>query len=170
MKPVLYIISGLPGSGKSTLAKYLVAITKATYLRIDTIEQGIADLCSFNVQGEGYRLSYRIAEDNLKLGNSVIADSCNPWKLTRDEWESVATNNKSEYVNIEVKCSDRNEHRKRAETRLSEIEGLRLPGWDEIEKREYHLWDRDHVEIDTAGKSIKESEKELLNKLTKYIN
>lgn len=52
-------------------------------MRIDTVEQAIRDLCDFNVEGEGYRLSYRIAADNLKLGISVVADSCNPIDLTR---------------------------------------------------------------------------------------
>jgi predicted kinase len=169
MKPILYIFSGLPGTGKSTLAKYLVEETKATYLRIDTIDQGIIDLCSFNVQGEGYRLSYRIAEDNLRLGNSVIADSCNPWKLTRDEWENVAIKCKADYVNIEIKCSDKAEHRKRAETRENEVKGLQLPNWEEIEKREYHVWDKDHVVINTAGKSVNESKIELQISLKGYL-
>ncbi len=59
--PTLFIFSGLPGSGKSTLAKELSKVTGATYLRIDTVEQAIRDLCNFKVEGEGYRLSYRVA-------------------------------------------------------------------------------------------------------------
>ncbi|HQE58364.1 MAG TPA: AAA family ATPase, partial [Spirochaetota bacterium] len=87
MKSILYIFSGFPGSGKTVLAKALAEKTKSVYIRIDTVEQAIRDLCAFDVQGEGYRLSYRIAEDNLRLGVSVIADSCNPWNLTRSEWQ-----------------------------------------------------------------------------------
>ncbi|HHP0493126.1 TPA: AAA family ATPase, partial [Vibrio harveyi] len=76
--PTLYIFSGLPASGKSTLAKLLAARVGAMYVRVDTIEQGLRDLCHFKVEGEGYRLSYRIIRDNLELGLSCIADSCNP--------------------------------------------------------------------------------------------
>ncbi|MGQ7249803.1 AAA family ATPase [Halomonas sp. V046] len=47
--PVLYIFSGLPASGKSTLAKQLAAETRSSYLRIDTVEQGLRDLCKFKV-------------------------------------------------------------------------------------------------------------------------
>ena len=85
MKHVLFIFSGLPASGKSTLAKLLAKKYNAVYLRIDTIEQGLRDLCYFDVQGEGYRLSYRIAADNLKLKHNVVTDSCNPVNFTRKE-------------------------------------------------------------------------------------
>jgi predicted kinase len=165
MTPVLYIFSGLPGSGKSTLAKGLVTKTNAAFFRIDTIEQGIIDLCSFRVQGEGYRLTYRIAEDNLLNGNSVVADSCNPWKMTRDEWENVALKCNSHFVNIEVVCSDKVEWKQRVDTRISEINGLVLPTWEQIQKREYHVWDKDHVVIDTAHKTVAACLEELFKKL-----
>ena len=60
-KGILFIFSGLPAVGKSTLAKYVVKEFGAVYLRIDTIEQGLKDLCRINVGGEGYRLAYRMA-------------------------------------------------------------------------------------------------------------
>jgi predicted kinase len=90
LKPILYSFSGLPGTGKSTLAKNVAKILKAVYIRIDTIEQGIRDLCKFNVQAEGYRLGYKIAEDNLGIGNNVVSDQCNPINLTRNEWNDIA--------------------------------------------------------------------------------
>ncbi len=157
MKPVLYILSGLPGAGKTVLAKALAEKTRSVYLRIDTIEQAIRDLCAFNVQGEGYRLSYRIAEDNLRLGNSVVADSCNPWNLTREEWQMTAVRSNADYVNIEVICSDEIEHRRRIESRKSDIPGLILPDWESVSSRKYDSWENPRISIDTAGKSVEES-------------
>ncbi|WP_419831505.1 AAA family ATPase [Endozoicomonas atrinae] len=49
-----YIFSGLPASGKSTLAQLLSKHLTAMYIRIDTIEQGLRDLCSLKVEGESY--------------------------------------------------------------------------------------------------------------------
>ena len=169
MKPILFIFSGLPVSGKSTLAKLIAKKYNAVYLRIDTVEQGLRDLCNLDVQGEGYRLSYRIASDNLNLAHNVVADSCNPIILTRREWEDVAEKNNSIFVNIQILCSDKEEHKKRVETRSVEILGLKSPTWEDIENREYHSWDRERIIIDTAGRTEKESFEELNHKITQHL-
>jgi len=152
----LFIFSGLPGSGKTTLSQKLAQQSNAVHLRIDTIEQALRDLCNINVEGEGYRLAYRIAADNLRLGLDVVADSCNTIALTRREWENVATSNAAEFVNIEVQCSDTEEHRRRIESRATTIEGLKLPNWQSVIDREYDKWAGERVVIDTANQSIAE--------------
>ncbi len=166
-KPILCIFSGLPATGKTILSERLSILVNAVYLRIDTVEQALRDLCSFNVQGEGYRLSYRIAADNLRLGLSVVADSCNPIELTRREWQSVADASGARYVNIEVVCSDSVEHLERTETRKSTVDGLRLPTWDEVESREYDQWGSDRIIVDTARKTEEESFDEMVSGLSR---
>ena len=168
--PILYIFSGLPATGKSTLAKIISKKLKVFYIRIDTIEQGIRDLCNFNVQGEGYKLAYKIAEDNLKIGNSVISDQCNPIKITRNEWNEVAIKNDCKYINIEIICSNKEEHKNRIENRKTEIKNLRLPTWEEIMERKYELWDEEHIIVDTANKTIKECTEELMEKIKFEMN
>ena len=152
----LFIFEGLPGAGKTTLSQLLAKRVGAVYLRIDTIEQALRDLCHFQVEGEGYCLSYRIAADNLRLGMDVVADSCNPIELTRGQWEQVAVDNAADFINIEVVCSDWREHRRRIESRSSSVPGLRLPTWREVIEREYHSWSKDRIIVDTAGRSEKE--------------
>ncbi|MDR2037783.1 MAG: AAA family ATPase [Bacteroidales bacterium] len=169
MKPVLFILSGLPASGKSTLSKLIAKAYNAVYLRIDTVEQALRDLCNVDVQGEGYRLSYRIAGDNLKLGHNVVADSCNPITLTRREWVDVADKNGAGYIHIEIRCSDKEEHKERVRTRKSELEGLKLPTWEEVESREYHQWENERIIIDTAHQSVEESFNELNDKIKRYL-
>lgn len=168
MQPTLFIFSGLPASGKSTLSKFIAKKYNAAYLRIDTVEQSLRDLCKLNVYSEGYELSYRIASDNLKIGNNVVADSCNSIARTRKEWEEVAKMNNSLFINIQVICSDMNEHQKRVETRTSEIEGLLSPTWKDIKNREFQPWTSKVITIDTANKSIETSLTELNIKIQKY--
>jgi predicted kinase len=167
---ILYIFSGLPGTGKSELSQSVAREIGAAYLRIDTIEQGLRDLCATDVQAEGYRLAYRIAADNLRMGLSVVADSCNPIKLTRREWEQVARDVNADFVNIEVICSDAGEHRQRVERRVADIPGLKLPSWAEVENREYHEWTADRIVIDTAGKTQAQCERELISALRQARN
>jgi predicted kinase len=166
-EPILFILSGLPGTGKTTVAGLLARRTGAAHLRIDTIEQALRDLCSIDVQGEGYRLAYRIAFDILRAGVSVVADSCNPIELTRREWEQVALDAGTRYVNVEVACSNRREHRERVETRRSTVPGLRLPTWAEVESREYHPWTEERLVLDTAGRSEQECLEELMAGLSR---
>ena len=167
--PILYIFSGLPGSGKTTLSQMLAQHKKAVHLRIDTIEQALRDLCSIKVEGEGSRLSYRIAEDNLRLGISVIAYSCNPIELTRNEWEQVAKNSNSNYINIETICSKKSIHKNRVETRENDIANLNLPTWESVESREYDSWMTNRIVVDTTVKNKDGSFKSnSLQKLGKY--
>lgn len=160
--PTLYIFAGLPGSGKSTLAQLLATHLGAAYLRIDTIEQALRDLCGIAVEGEGYRLAYRVAADNLRLGRSVVADSCNPVELTRREWERTATDVGARPINIEVVCSDQREHRQRVETRPAAVAGLTLPTWEDVTTRHYEAWTVGRIVVDTAGRSESASLDELL--------
>ena len=164
MRQMLIVFSGLPGVGKTAVARLLAhdptfALRGAVYLRIDSMEQAILEsgIASHPINDAGYRVAYAIAEDNLGLGRTVIADSVNPLQITRDAWVDVAKRMQVKIVEIEVRCSDVNEHRCRVETRITGISGLRLPTWAEVVSREYHPWDREHLVIDTAGQTVEQN-------------
>jgi predicted kinase len=165
---MLIIFGGLPGVGKTTISKELARQLGAVHLRIDSIERAIRDsgMVTQPLNDIGYRVGYAVAEDNLLLGRTVIADSVNPLQLTRDAWVAVASRAGAEAAEIEVTCSDPQRHRRRLETRSTDITGPRLT-WEEVVSREYEPWNRKHIVIDTLGRSVAEIVRELQEALAK---
>lgn len=158
---MLYIFSGLPTTGKTELSKYLSSKVGAVYLRIDSIEQSMKENGFRVVEGQGYEVAYKIAFDNLKLGLSVVVDSVNPLPITRKAWRNVAHSGSSKYVDIEIICSDKEEHKQRVESRITDVEGLQLPSWKDVVNRDYRKWSTERIILDTANKSLTESQKEI---------
>ena len=153
---MLIALGGLPGVGKSALARSLARRIGAVHLRIDTIEQAMRN-AGLTVSGpEGYLAARDLAGDNLRLGHTVIADSVNPVAITRAYWHETAARMTVELVEIEVICSDKVQHRRRVESRVTDIPGLVLPSWQQVLDRRYEPWKTAHV-IDTAGRTLEES-------------
>lgn len=157
--PVLVVISGLPATGKSTIATLLATRLRAPYLRVDRIEQAVVAWSSLThpAGAVGYAVAYALAGEQLSLGLDVIVECVNPIALTRDTWVSTSQAADAAIVEVEVVCSDSHEHRRRVETRASDVEGLVKPTWDEVTRREYHPWSRPHLVIDTAHTSAEDA-------------
>jgi len=158
---MLIVLSGLPGVGKTTIARELARATGAVHLRIDSIEQALRRT-GWTVEGEGYDVAHTVAEDNLRLGRVVVADCVNPWPITRSGWQAVGLRAGVRAVDVELVCSDTDEHRRRVEARSADIAGHVLPTWSQVVGRDYRPWDGDRLVIDTAQSSVEESVRAIL--------
>jgi predicted kinase len=153
--PVLVVVGGLPATGKSTIAIVLAQRTSTPYLRVDRIEQAIVawSALSHPLGPVGYAVAHALAREQLELGLNVIVECVNPTALTRDGWVGTAEVAGAELVEVEVICSDEDEHRRRAEVRRSDVDGLVKPPWTAILEREYEPWLRTPLVIDSATTS-----------------
>ena len=163
--PTLFIVSGPPAAGKTTLARRLAERRRALYLRLDSMEPPIVAALGDDTADIGYRVAHEVARDNLRLGHDVVADCVNDVNVTRDGWRGVAQGVGVAAVEIEILCSDPDEHRRRVENRINDIPGLRVPTWAEICAMRADPWPRDHLTIDTAGRLIEECFDQLMANL-----
>ena len=161
---MLIIFGGLPGVGKTTLARGLARDLGAMHLRVDTIEMAIA---RSRVRGDrdlddvGYQVAYGIAADNLRLGHAVIADSVNPVASSRAAWHAVPVT----VCEVEVICSNIDEHRRRVEQRETDLPGFVPPTWDEVCSRAYEPWHGHQIVIDTATRTPEHALAEIRGRL-----
>lgn len=91
-----------------------------------------------------------IGRDNLALGLDVIADSASTVQISRQLWAVTVEEAGATLINVDLICSDAQEHRRRVETRTNDMEGLRLPRWAEVKARVYDPWPDPPFQLDTA--------------------
>ena len=162
---MLIVLGGLPGTGKSTLAGALAERLGAMHLRIDTIEQAMRDAGQSVAGPEGYLVARDIARENLRPGLPIIVDAVNPIAYTRELWREIAAATGARLVEVELVCADSAEHRHRVESRTPDIDGLRLPTWQDVLDREYEPWTTACV-IDTAGRSVDDCVRAIIVRLS----
>jgi len=155
---MLIVLGGLPGVGKTTIARAFSRTVPAVHVRIDSIELAIREsgVTVVSLDDAGYRAAYAVAEDNLRLGHVVVADSVNPIPVTRAAWLDVARRAGTPVLEVEIRCSNQAEHRRRVESRLAAEEGGR-PTSQEVLSRDYHPWPSAAHVIDTAVLSVNQA-------------
>jgi predicted kinase len=156
--PTLIAFSGLPGVGKTTIARDLARGLEALYLRVDSIEAALknSSLRIHPAEDAGYQALIAIARDNLANCLTVIADTVNPLQITRNWFARVVLECKSNLLNVEVVCSDVEEHRRRVENRIDQTQDHDLPTWEHVQNREFDVWTEHRLIVDTCRLSVAE--------------
>lgn len=151
--PVLVSLGGRTATGKSALASALEEQVGAVRVRVDTIEAALRRSGELPEPGvAGYAVAQALAEEHLRAGRVVVADTVNPVPETRDAWCEVARRAGALLVEVEVVCSDPGEHRQRLAERTAAgggVPGQPEPSWQEVLGREVEPWEPDLV-VDTA--------------------
>ncbi|HEY1389071.1 MAG TPA: AAA family ATPase, partial [Ktedonobacterales bacterium] len=87
--PHLIVLSGLPGSGKSAIAELLAQRLRLPIFSVDPIESAIVKAGiarSFETGLAAYLVAATLADEQLKLGSSVIIDAVNAEEEGKDVW------------------------------------------------------------------------------------
>jgi len=155
MNGVLVVISGLPGSGKSTVADALGRRLSAPVLSVDPVEAaiwrcGIAP--SYETGVAAYEVVAVLAEQQLRLGLTAIADSVSSLEVARETWRRAARRTKAPMRVIEVICTDAEIHRNRLAGRRRSIEGFPEPSWQDVLARrsEWEPWTEERLVLDST--------------------
>lgn len=140
---MLVVFVGRPGTGKTTLARLASTELSAAHLRIDAIEAAIlrSGLAEPPLGPAGYAVAHEVAASSLHAGAHVVVDAVSPVAEARAAWTARAACAATPLRVIEVVVSDVSEHRRRVETRKSDIEGLVVPTWAQVTALEYEPWD-----------------------------
>jgi predicted kinase len=155
MSQKLVILAGLPGSGKSTLAEGLSRHFSLPLFSIDPIEAAMwrGGLPRDHTGIAAYVVAQALAEEHMKLGQSVVIDAVNPVEPPRAAWRHLAARYIADLKIIECVCVDEATHRRRIEARMRGIEGMSEITWTRVEKRriEYEAWTDRRLTLDTSA-------------------
>lgn len=107
-RKLLIQMSGAPGSGKSTLAHLLAPLLSAIIINHDLIKSTLlSSSIPFTQSAQlTYNLQFRLAEDILKQGHSVIIDSTCNYQETLDAGKELAKEYGVEWRYVECSLSD----------------------------------------------------------------
>jgi len=148
-------MAGLPGAGKSALADALGRALPAPVLSVDPIEAAMLRAGVSPAEPTGlaaYVVAEAIADRLLALGQTVIVDAVNAVEPAREQWRALARRHGVPLRFLEVRCDDRDLHRRRLTGRRRGLEGIPEPSWDSVEARReaFAGWTEDRLVLDST--------------------
>ena len=153
MTQQLILMGGLPGSGKSTVADGISRALGCPMLSVDPLDAamkraGIDDALTGRA---AYGVAEAAADEQLRLGHSVIIDAVNPVEPARLMWRMLAAKHGVPMRVVVCLCRDVDLHRVRVEARVRNIAGFPELTWDRVVRRmaNHDPWTDEHLLLET---------------------
>jgi predicted kinase len=147
----LMLVSGLPGSGKSTVAD---GLSRSLSIPVFSIEAAMwrNGIARDQTGIAAYEVAAALADEQLRLGHSVIVNAVNPIEAPRQGWRNLAAKYRADLKIIECVCVNETTHRQRIETRIRNIEGVPEIPWSRVleGRAEYEPWTGERLTLDTS--------------------
>jgi predicted kinase len=141
-RPVLVVFAGRPGTGKTTLSRLIAVELGAAIVRVDAVEAAVVrfGLAEQPVGPIGYAVAHEIAAASLAIGTPVVVDAVNGVPEARVAWPALAARLGVPLALVEVSLDDEAEHRRRVEQRVSDLDGMVVPTWEQVLAGGYAPW------------------------------
>ena len=139
-QPCLILVMGVAGSGKTTLSKEILRHVWAVYLDNNHIVDAFfphtrTGRAYEKLRPHFYQALYTIAEENLRLGNSILLDIPHVKEMRMVRWrrflKKLAIGTKAKIVIIRCLCSD-TVLRSRLQSRGEKRDRWKLAHWKEF--------------------------------------
>jgi predicted kinase len=149
---LLVVFGGLPGTGKTSISRRVADELGATFLRVDSIEAAIARSgLPLGESPAGYAVAHAIAADQLRAARAVVVDAVNPVRIARAGWVDLAGELGVPLRFVRVVVPDPAEHRRRVESRTSDLLGHEVPSWAKVSSEIHDPWTEDRLDLDNSS-------------------
>ena len=132
------IFSGLPGTGKSTLANRLARELRWPLLRIDDVVGNVPENAGVEFWDSCVEVLLTLAEAQLELGISVIADSVF-MNTDRHHAQAIAREKNARFRPIHTFVSDDRIWEERVTARVNELNHPDVSTWEQVQRQRGHF-------------------------------
>jgi predicted kinase len=131
-QPTFVIFSGLPGTGKSALADRLARELRWPLLRIDDVAGKVPPDADYHFWDEKILILLTIAEEQLRLGVNVIADSVF-MGADRVHAQEIAQKQGAIFRPVYCFISDEGLWQKRVTNRFDAAQNSSVASWEQVQ-------------------------------------
>ena len=126
------VMRGYPGTGKSTIARAIAAALHTPLIDRDILRQKAVDIFGDlpEVGHFSYELMFALAEEQLRLGLSVVVDTPLTYRATYEQAKELARTFQTPMLVVHCQCPPEVQKR-RLEGRKGKVSEFQITSWEE---------------------------------------